>query len=75
MTVATPRVCRPCGQVITGPADGVLVRVEPSISGPPRPVYAHLDHANLAGPDAARLRLLADVLARKLDALGGAGGE
>ncbi|MFF1603623.1 hypothetical protein ACFVYV_40315 [Streptomyces mirabilis] len=40
------RVCRACDEVITDPADAVLVAHELGNSGPGWDVYAHRNHAD-----------------------------
>lgn len=57
MTTAL-HVCRYCDGLITDPDDAVLVGHEPGISGPGWDVWAHLEHANLVGPDSAAVRIL-----------------
>lgn len=61
----TVRVCRACDEPIADPDDAVLLWHEESMSGPPREVWGHREHADLAGPDPSLLRILARVLVAK----------
>ncbi|MFF3410657.1 hypothetical protein ACFYW8_31500 [Streptomyces sp. NPDC002742] len=51
-------VCRACDEVITDPADGVIIMYELGNSGPGRDVWAHREHADdveLIDPDLLRI--------------------
>ncbi|MFI5880199.1 hypothetical protein [Streptomyces sp. NPDC051554] len=55
---ATVRVCRACDEVITDPADAVVVAHELSNSGPGWDVWAHREHAadvEVIDPDLLRI--------------------
>jgi hypothetical protein len=58
----TVRVCRHCDEPIAAPGAAVLLWREEGVSGPPRAVWAHREHAHLVEPDPALLRILARVL-------------
>jgi len=70
MTAAV-HVCRACDEVITDPADAVVVAHELSNSGPGWDVYAHRDHADevdIIDPDL--LRIMTRIWVAKLNAGG-----
>ncbi|UXX95795.1 hypothetical protein N7U49_35380 [Streptomyces sp. AD2-2] len=60
------RVCRACDEVISDPADGVIVMHELSASGPGWDVWAHREHADdVEVIDPALLRIMTRIWAAK----------
>jgi hypothetical protein len=60
--IAAAHVCHPCGGLITDPDDAVYLGHEEGNSGPGWDIWAHREHVDLAGLDAAAIRILARVL-------------
>lgn len=55
---AVLHVCRACDELITDPADAVIVAYEEAMSGPGWQVWAHREHADdveLLDPDLLRI--------------------
>lgn len=62
MTAAL-NMCRHCDGLILDEADGVLVAVESSISGPTMQIWAHREHARQVKPNPAPAQMLARIRA------------